>query len=87
MLDNYEYSLLDAKKLLKEGNILLTYFSKETTRVYFKQDKFYIKNLNISLVLNESDFTDLFKNNKFIIEESEAQIDEEKDKEYYSWRQ
>lgn len=87
MNEEFEYNLSQAKELLKEGNILLTYFSKETTSVYFKEDKFYVKNANVSLVLSELDFINIFKNNKFIEVQNEALVDEEKDKEYYSWRQ
>ena len=74
----------EAINMLKDGIIL-----KDTmgNKFIFKKRRIYVYSSNSSYNLSAQDFSELFKDNKFIIEDfDDSQIDLEKDKEYYSFK-
>ena len=74
----------EALSLLKEGIIL-----KDNLRSKFiyKKKRIYVYSNNSSYNLNFKDFSELFKDSKFIIEDfDDSTVDLEKDKEYYSFK-
>ena len=73
-----------AINLLKEGIILKDNLNN---RFINKRKRIRVYSLNSSYSVSYDEFLDLFKNNKFIIENyDDCQIDSEKDKEYYSFK-
>lgn len=74
----------EAINMLKEGIILKDNLSN---KFIFKKRRIYVYSPNSSYNLSVQDFSELFKDNKFIIEDfDDSQIDLEKDKEYYSFK-
>ena len=74
----------EALSLLKEGIIL-----KDNLRSKFiyKKKRIYVYSSNSSYNLSFTDFSDLFKKSKFVIENfDDSSIDVEKDKEYYGFK-
>lgn len=71
---------------LKEGEILL---SIESNSSFFKlkDNNIVIINKNYKSVINFNEFIELYKDSKFIIYNPKENdlVDENKDKEYYSW--
>lgn len=73
-----------AINLLKEGIALK---DKSKNKFIKKKKRVQVYSVNSSYSLSFQEFEELFKNNKFIIEDFEdSQIDLEKDKEYYSFK-
>lgn len=73
-----------AVNLLKEGIVLKDNLNNKFIR---KKKRVQVYSLNSSYSLSFEEFFELFKNNKFIIEDfDDSQIDLEKDKEYYSFK-
>ena len=73
-----------AVNLLKEGIILKDNLKN---RFICKKKRVHVYSLNSSYSLSFEEFIELFKNNKFMIEDfDDSQIDLEKDKEYYSFK-
>ena len=74
----------EAVNMLKEGIILKDNMSN---KFILKKRRIYVYSSNSSYNLSIQDFSELFKDNKFIIEDFEdSQIDLEKDIEYYSFK-
>ena len=74
----------EAINMLKEGIILKDNMSN---KFIFKKRRIYVYSSNSSYNLSIQDFSDLFKDNRFMIEDfDDSQIDLEKDKEYYSFK-
>lgn len=70
--------------LLKEGIILK---DKIGSKFIYKKKRIYVYSSNSSYNLSVNDFFELFKDNKFIVEDfDDSTIDPEKDKEYYSFK-
>lgn len=81
---NEVFEINDALNLLKEGIILKDNLS---TRFIYKKKKIYVYSSFSSYNLSIKDFSELFKDSKFIIEDfDDSNIDLEKDKEYYSFK-
>lgn len=78
------FGIEEAIALLKEGIILKDNLS---TKFISKKKRVYVYSSNSSYNLSFNDFSELFKDSKFIIEDFEdSTIDPEKDKEYYSFK-
>lgn len=78
------FEINDAVNLLKEGVILKDNLAN---KFIYKKQKIYIYSSNSSYNLSIKDFLELFKENKFIIEDfDDSSIDLEKDKEYYRFK-
>lgn len=88
-MDNGEniLKLNEALFLLNDKNVLITIFLNQETYVMKVDEIYKIKNNSVSLSLKESEFVDIFKNSLFKIYEEETNVDPQKDKEYYSWKQ
>ena len=74
----------EAVNLLKDGIIL-----KDINKSLFvyKKEKIHVYSTNSSYSLKIDEFIELFKDDKFIIEDfDDNTIDVEKDKEYYSFK-
>lgn len=73
-----------AINLLKEKIILKDNLS---SKFVYKNKRIYVYGINSSYNLSLEDFLDLFRDNKFMIEEfDDCAIDLEKDREYYSFK-
>lgn len=73
----------EAINLLKEGLIL----KDINNRFIYKKKRVYVYSSNSSYNLKIDEFIELFKDNKFVLEDFEdGSIDLEKDKEYYSFK-
>lgn len=77
------FTISEALELLKDGIVLKDNLKN---RFICRKSKVYVYAPNSSYKLNFNDFVDLFKDNKFIIEDDGETIDPEKDKEYYSFK-
>lgn len=74
----------EAINMLKEGIVLK---DNKNNKFIFKKRRVHVYSSNSSYALSVQDFSDLFVDNKFVIEDFEdSQIDLEKDKEYYSFK-
>ena len=74
----------EALPLLKEGIILKDNLN---TKFICKKKRIYVYSSNSSYNLSFDDFSELFKDSKFIVEDfDDSTIDPEKDKEYYSFK-
>ena len=73
------------KQFYTEG--FATTFYQKPTKFISKKKRVYVYSSNSSYNLSFNDFSELFKDSKFIIEDFEdSTIDPEKDKEYYSFK-
>lgn len=82
------FNIYEVLELMKNGLIFYSFDNKGRKVIYVKKkDKIIIQcnSYKISVDLNE--FLSLYKNEKFFIFEKDKEdfVDEEKDKEYYSW--
>lgn len=78
------YNVNEAYVILKNGLVVV---DLHNARFKFVKENIIIKNDNARYVLSESEFLTLYKDSKFVIlEDSDAIIDSEKDKEYYSFK-
>ena len=58
-----------------------------SNKFIYRKKRIYVYSINSSYNLDAKDFLDLFKDSKFILDDSdETTIDTEKDKEYYSFK-
>lgn len=74
----------EAVNLLKEGIILKDNLN---AKFIYKKKRIYVYASNSSYNLSLKDFSELFKDSKFIVEDFEdSAIDLEKDIEYYSFK-
>lgn len=81
---NEVYEINEALNLLKEGIILKDNLS---SRFICKKKRIYVYSSNTSYNLSFKDFSELFKDSKFVLEDfDDSSIDLEKDKEYYSFK-
>ena len=81
---NEIFGINDAINLLKEGLMLK---DNVGSKFMMKKKRVSVYSSNSTYTLSFKDFQDLFKDNKFMIEDFEdAGIDLEKDKEYYSFK-
>lgn len=77
----------EALILLKKKMPLIASIQNKKTYFFYKNDLFYIRNSSYSTKLNEEDFIHLYKDTVFFIEEdSNCEIDVEKDNVYYSYK-
>lgn len=78
------FEIDEAILLLKEKVILKDNLS---TKFIYKKKRIYVYSSSSSYSLSLQDFSELFKDSKFFIEDFEdSTIDLEKDKEYYSFK-
>ena len=87
-MDN-QLTILEALVLLKKHMLLVANVQNSKSYFFMKEKYICVLTNNSSFKLKEEDFLDLFKDTKFYIKDDEnsIDIDIEKDKEYYSWRQ
>lgn len=82
------YKITDVVELMKDNIIFYSIDSKGRKVIYVMRNKKIIVQSNAyKLSLDKDEFISLYKNEEFYLfeEENEAFVDEEKDKEYYSW--
>ena len=78
------FDVNEALEILKDKIILK---DNSNNRFVCRKNKIYVYSSNSSYCLKFNEFLDIFKNNKFIIEDfDENSIDPLKDKEYYSFK-
>ena len=77
----------EALDFLKQGMVLIE--EKKRTIVFMKDDKIHLKSANWNSKISQDDFLSLFDNSVFYVYEQkkDAEISEEKDVEYYAWRE
>lgn len=74
----------EALEILKDKVVLK---DNSNSRFVCRKSKIYVYSSNSSYCLSFKDFLDIFKNNKFVVEDfDESGIDPLKDKEYYSFK-
>lgn len=82
------YKITEVVELMKDNIIFYSIDSKGRKVIYVMRNKKIIVQSNAyKLSLDKDEFISLYKNEEFYLfdEENEAFVDEEKDKEYYSW--
>ena len=82
------YKITDVVELMKDNIIFYSIDSKGRKVIYVMRNKKIIVQSNAyKLSLDKDEFISLYKNEEFYLfdEENEVFVDEEKDKEYYSW--
>lgn len=82
------YKINEVVELMKDNIIFYSIDSKGRKVIYVMRNKKIIVQSNAyKLSLDKDEFISLYKNEEFYLfeEENEAFVDEEKDKEYYSW--
>ena len=82
------YKITEVVELMKDNIIFYSIDSKGRKVIYVMRNKKIIIQSNAyKLSLDKDEFISLYKNEEFYLfdEENEAFVDEEKDKEYYSW--
>lgn len=79
----------EALSFLKKHYVLFANVQNIKTYFYYKNNFVRVVSANSSFNLSEDDFFSLYKDSKFyLIEDNNSvEIDVEKDKEYYSWKQ
>lgn len=84
-----EYNITEAFELLKEHVILFAKINGIKNYFIYKGKLIYVISGNVRYKLNKEDFMLIHKDTIFYIDDSQnsCEIDPEKDKEYYSWRQ
>lgn len=81
-----DFNIYTALEYLKDNYVVVS-FNNATTYFYKKKDKIIIITPNLKLKVNEKDFIETYKNNRFsLVEENDSSIDLKKDEEYYSWK-
>jgi lipoate-protein ligase A len=80
-------SVYTALELLKQGNILIE--EKKRTIIFMKDQKIHLKNTQWNSKISSEDFLSLFEDAVFSTYEKkkDAEISDEKDIEYYTWRE
>ena len=82
------YKITDVVELMKDNIIFYSIDNKGRKVIYvLKNKKIIVQSNAYKLSLDKDKFLSLYKNEEFYLfdEENEAFVDEEKDKEYYSW--
>ena len=82
------YKITEVVELMKDNIIFYSIDSKGRKVIYvLKNKKIIVQSNAYKLSLDKDEFLSLYKNEEFYLfdEENEAFVDEEKDKEYYSW--
>lgn len=82
------YKITEVVELMKDNIIFYSIDNKGRKVIYVMRNKKIIVQSNAyKLSLDKDEFISLYKNEEFYLfeEENEAFVDEEKDKEYYSW--
>ena len=82
------YKITEVVELMKDNIIFYSIDSKGRKVIYVMRNKKIIVQSNAyKLSLDKDEFISLYKNEEFYLfdEENEVFVDEEKDKEYYSW--
>lgn len=84
-----KYNIYEALELLKEKYILFANINGIKCYFINKAKLIWIIHGNARYKLNERDFLTLYKDINFYIDAhvNDVEIDIEKDKEYYSWKQ
>ncbi len=79
----------DALSFLKKYYVLFSDINNEKIYFLYRDNHILIRTPKASFKLNENDFLLLYKNTKFSFNNVNeiSEIDVEKDKEYYSWKQ
>lgn len=87
-MNEYKIDIETALKYLKAGYRLTT-IEKNKEKIFYKDGEISIYSENKFFVLSIYDFLSLYQNSFFLIDENNSQeeVDIEKDKEYYSWKQ
>lgn len=82
------YKITEVVELMKDNIIFYSIDNKGRKVIYvLKNKKIIVQSNAYKLSLDKDEFISLYKNEEFYLfdEENEAFVDEEKDKEYYSW--
>ena len=82
------YKITEVVELMKDNIIFYSIDNKGRKVIYVMRNKKIIVQSNAyKLSLDKDEFISLYKNEEFYLfdEENEVFVDEEKDKEYYSW--
>ena len=82
------YKITEVVELMKDNIIFYSIDNKGRKVIYvLKNKKIIVQSNAYKLSLDKDEFISLYKNEEFYLfdEENEAVVDEEKDKEYYSW--
>ena len=82
------YRVNEAVELLKDNIIFYSIDNKGRKVIYvMKNKKIIVQSNAYKLSLDKDEFISLYKNEEFYLFEGENEVfvDEEKDKEYYSW--
>lgn len=82
------YKINEVVELMKDNIIFYSIDNKGRKVIYvLKNKKIIVQSNAYKLSLDKDEFLSLYKNEEFYLfdEENEAFVDEEKDKEYYSW--
>ena len=82
------YKITEVVELMKDNIIFYSIDNRGRKVIYVSKNKKIIVQSNAyKLSLDKDEFISLYKNEEFYLfdEENEAFVDEEKDKEYYSW--
>jgi len=89
-MEDKNYNVKEALKLLKAGYSLVEISGEESTYFSFDGKHIIVRGENEGLSLNLFRFQDLYKDSLFQIDETQNEedaVDPKKDDEYYSWRQ
>lgn len=82
------YKITEVVELMKDNIIFYSIDNRGRKVIYvLKNKKIIVQSNAYKLSLDKDEFISLYKNEEFYLfdEENEAFVDEEKDKEYYSW--
>ena len=82
------YKITEVVELMKDNIIFYSIDNRGRKVIYIlKNKKIIVQSNAYKLSLDKDEFISLYKNEEFYLfdEENEAFVDEEKDKEYYSW--
>ncbi|MBP3871758.1 MAG: hypothetical protein J6E46_12385 [Faecalicoccus sp.] len=79
--------IYEALDYLKQGMVLIE--EKKRTIAFMKDGRIHLKSTNWNSKISQDDFLSLFDNSVFHVYEQkkDAEISEEKDVEYYTWRE
>ncbi|MDY3889713.1 MAG: hypothetical protein SOZ70_01350 [Bacilli bacterium] len=82
------YKITEVVELMKDNIIFYSIDNRGRKVIYvLKNKKIIVQSNAYKLSLDKDEFISLYKNEEFYLfdEENEVFVDEEKDKEYYSW--
>ena len=82
------YKITEVVELMKDNIIFYSIDNRGRKVIYvLKNKKIIVQSNAYKLSLDKDEFISLYKNEEFYLfdEENEALVEEEKDKEYYSW--